>query len=490
MGVQMLTASTPTTQQPSLQLPQQQQLQQQQQQAVFGAVLPRTIMDEHMVRYANVIMKASSASSSAQTTPSPALYRSILDEFADISNYVKDGVDLRDVWLLLRDMVSASSSAAGPSGNPPASVGSFQASYLSGDPALVGMLVDGALRFLQSQYSTLLEVTIGRQPELARRGGAPSLVNTVRAYLNIVLARPESKEKLEITKDGTPIWALLYYCVRCGGLQEALEIAAKVRDRIGSFYVYFREYVTNKRRLPQQQWEKMCAEFNSEIRTHTLDPFKLTLWNVISRCDITEFRPFRDVITSTQDFIWYKMMLCSWDAVPDVMKAQDLRLKQIQQQLLNLGSNHFNPLGRTPFIYLFVLLSAQLFEEGIAFVLTSTPYQIEAIHMAVALYHYGLLRVPTSDNVAAEGGMELVPVEMLLYDAEGRPTLNLPRILRDYAARLVVTNPVEALQYAAILRDEPMASLCIADLVTISGEFDMLLGTLASDNSVQVWTLQ
>lgn len=443
--------------------------------------LPRTVMDEHMVRYANIVAKMVNTQKPARPIPTPSSpSSSILEEFADLTGQLRDTKvsDLRDVWVLLRDMMHPGSPATAPMAD------SLRAGYEHGDTALVTSLVEGALRFLQSQYAQLLETAIGRQPELAQRGGNPSLLNTVRAYLNIT-GRPESKAKPETIIEGSyPAWAMIYYCMRCGGLQEALEIATKYRDRLGSFHSYFREYVANKRRLPLQLWEKMCAEFNSEIRTHTQDSYKLAVWNLVSRCDVNEFRAFRDVITSTQDFIWYKLMLSSTELVPDQMRAQDLRLKQIQQQLLSLGPNHFSSLGRTPFIYLFVLFSVQLFEEGIVFLFSSTPYQTEAIHMAIALYHYGLLRVINSKELNA------LPVELMTHDEHGDAVVNFPRLLRDYAARLIGTNPVEALNYCALLRDEHAAVLVITDLVLSSGgEFDMLLGHLTADNSMQVFSI-
>jgi hypothetical protein len=47
--------------------------------------------------------------------------------------------------------------------------------------------------------------------------------------------------------DGFPIWAQIYYCMRCGNWQTALEIAKSVPDaRIGNFPVYLTEFMNSE----------------------------------------------------------------------------------------------------------------------------------------------------------------------------------------------------------------------------------------------------
>ncbi len=43
--------------------------------------------------------------------------------------------------------------------------------------------------------------------------------------------------------DGFPIWAQIYYCMRCGDLQAALEIAKGADARLGNFSLYLAEYM-------------------------------------------------------------------------------------------------------------------------------------------------------------------------------------------------------------------------------------------------------
>lgn len=354
----------------------------------------------------------------------------------------------------------------------------LRGAYERRDPALESVLTEGALAFLQEQYANLIEAEIARQPTTAKQGGVPGEDSTIRAYLNVVYSRAEHRPHTSLTVDGVNAWAYVYFMLRCGWIGPALKFVERHKEKFGTFHPYFNEYATNKRRLPQS-WESCCKEFNSSVRMDK-DPYKLTVWNLVSRSDINEFRAFRGVISSTQDFIWYKLMLVSHEPVSEKMKAQELRLFQVQQQLSSLGPAHFNPAGRSPFIYLFVLLSVQLFEQGIAFLYSSTPYQTEAIHMAIALNYYGLLRVPSLAPSAD------LPVELLLASPTAGETIafNFPRIIHDYASRLVASNPVEALTYCALL-DSSTLLQCVSDIVYNSGDLDMFLGRKFSDNNKQ-----
>ena len=416
-----------------------------------------------------------------RSIPTPNITSNYIQEFESYTKPQHDkGAELNDVWKLLSAMVGKATKAPNSIAPGASNRGhdALRTAYEREDPALQAQLTEGALAFLQEQYANLIEQENARQSGVAKHGGVPGEDPTIRAYLNL-LPR-ESKFNPNAVVDGVQPWAYVYYMLRCGWMEHALKFVERNRDKFGSFSTYFSDYATSKRRLSVQQWENCCKEFNSNVRTQEKDPFKLTVWNLVSRCEVNEFRAFRDVIKSTQDFVWYKLMLVSFDPVPEKLKAQELRLQQIQQQLFSLGPGHFTPAGSTPFVYLFVILAVQLFEQGLAFLYSSTPYQVEAVHMAVALDYYCLLRVPTLSHPE-------FPVELLAVNNSGRVTLNFPHLIRDYAARLVLTNPVEALNYCALLERDPLALVvCVSDLVFVSGELDGFLGSIVSESNKQV----
>eukprot|EP00026_Physarum_polycephalum_P002489 Phypoly_transcript_02496.p1 GENE.Phypoly_transcript_02496~~Phypoly_transcript_02496.p1 ORF type:complete len:852 (+),score=162.10 Phypoly_transcript_02496:253-2556(+) len=432
--------------------------------------LPHTLFDEHTANYAHVVTSMVHKGGQ-RSIPTPHLSHSYMQEFESYTKPQNNkGAELHDVWKLLSNMIGKATAGLSNKGND-----TLRAAYEREDPAIQMQLTEGALAFLQEQYANLIEQENNRQPNVAKHGGVPGEDPTIRAYLNLM-----PKESKGVIVDGVQPWAYVYYMMRCGWMEHAVRFVERNRDKFGSFAIFFGDYAANKRRLSVQQWENCCKEFNSNVRTQEKDPFKLTVWNLVSRCEVTELRAFRDVIKSTQDFVWYKLMLVSFDSVPEKLKAQELRLQQVQQQLFSLGPGHFTPMGSTPFMYLFVILAVQLFEQALAFLYSSTPYQVEAVHMAIALDFYCLLRVPTITHLE-------FPVELLAVNNNGKVTLNFPHIIRDYAARLVFTNPVEALSYCALLERNPLAlRVCVSDLVFASAELDAFLGSsVFSENNQQ-----
>lgn len=449
----------------------------------YGA-LPRTLLDEHTANYArivaNMVSSSKGKSANAPAIPTPYMVSTqFLQEFENLTRPVQDkGGELNDVWKLLSSMVSKATKATVPNGGA-AGQGAFRAAYERQDPALEGALTDGALAFLQEQYANLIEAEIARQPTTAKQGGVPGEDSTIRAYLNVIYSRAEQRPHTSLVIDNVNAWAYVYFMLRCGWVMPALKFVERHQEKFGTFYRFFNEYAVNKRKLSLPTWETCCKEYNSSVRADK-DPYKLTVWNLVSRCDVNEFRTFRAVISSTQDFIWYKLMLVSSENVQEKMKAQELRLAHVQQQLSSLGPSHFNPAGRSPFIYLFVLLSVQLYEQGIAFLYSSTPYQTEAIHMAISLHYYGLLREPQLTPSTE------IPVEVLLASpASDSVIFNFPRLIHDYASRLIASNPLEALTYCALL-DSSTLLQCVSDIVFNSGDLDMFLGRKFSDNNKQV----
>lgn len=73
-------------------------------------------------------------------------------------------------------------------------------------------------------------------------------------------------------------------------------------------------------------------------------------------------------------------------------------LKTLGQALINYGETHFEgPVGQNNSrkgVWSRVLLMCGLFENAVAALYSNPEFHVEAVHLAVALAYYGLLRVP------------------------------------------------------------------------------------------------
>jgi nuclear pore complex protein Nup93 len=110
-----------------------------------------------------------------------------------------------------------------------------------------------------------------------------------------------------------------------------------------------------------------------------------------------------------------------------------------------------------------VLISCGAFEMGVASLYHHQELQVEAVHLAIALAYYGLLRVPSRIE-ASEVEICRLPYPTLLYylivsiDTQtkgGQSTLNLYLLISRYVRQFIRSDPREAMQY--------VYNICLSD---------------------------
>lgn len=45
--------------------------------------------------------------------------------------------------------------------------------------------------------------------------------------------------------EGHPVWAVIYYCLRCGDLNAAMQVVNRVQHQLGDFKNWFQEYMSS-----------------------------------------------------------------------------------------------------------------------------------------------------------------------------------------------------------------------------------------------------
>lgn len=135
---------------------------------------------------------------------------------------------------------------------------------------------------------------------------------------------------------------------------------------------------------------------------------------------------------------------------------------------------------------------------------------MEAVHFAVALAYYGLLKAPEEPlktsfdlrksiaRLQEKQKMPILYITVVIFQHD-RISLNFPRLIYQYARTFATTNPENAFQYIYLitlyadpqnLEHDDMVTLCqssIRDLVLSSKDYKMVLGSRSPEQGRQVW---
>ncbi|XP_070254010.1 nuclear pore complex protein Nup93 isoform X2 [Myotis yumanensis] len=339
-------------------------------------------------------------------------------------------------------------------------------------------LVRQALGYLEQSYKNYTLVTVFGNLHQAQLGGVPGTYQLVRSFLNIKLPAPlPGLQDGEV--EGHPVWALIYYCMRCGDLLAASQVVNLAQHQLGEFKTWFQEYMNSKdRRLSPPTENKLRLHYRRALRNNT-DPYKRAVYCIIGRCDVTDNQS--EVADKTEDYLWLKLNQVCFDDDGTSSPQDRLTLSQFQKQLLeDYGESHFT-VNQQPFLYFQVLFLTAQFEAAIAFLFRMERLRCHAVHVALVLFELKLLLKSSGQSA------------QLLSHEPGDPPcmrrLNFVRLLMLYTRKFESTDPREALQYFYFLRDEKdsqgenMFLRCVSELVIESREFDMILGKLENDGS-------
>ncbi|XP_074067371.1 nuclear pore complex protein Nup93 isoform X3 [Macrotis lagotis] len=335
-----------------------------------------------------------------------------------------------------------------------------------------------ALRYLEQSYKNYTLVTVFGNLHQAQLGGVPGTYQLVRSFLNIKLPAPlPGLQDGEV--EGHPVWALIYYCMRCGDLVAASQVVNRAQHQLGEFKTWFQEYMHNKdRRLSPATENKLRLHYRRALRNNT-DPYKRAVYCILGRCDVTDNQS--EVADKTEDYLWLKLNQVCFEDDGTSSPQDRLTLSQFQKQLLeDYGESHF-AVNQQPFLYFQVLFLTAQFEAAIAFLFRVERLRCHAVHVALVLFELKLLLKSSGQSA-----------QLLSHEAGDPPCvrrLNFVRLLMLYTRKFESTDPREALQYFYFLRDEKdsqgenMFLRCVSELVIESREFDMILGKLENDGS-------
>lgn len=396
----------------------------------------------------------------------------IVDGFLELTDRFEDPVNIaiiKDMWTFIKEL------GEDVQGTPASSQTIAEKIRFSLD-FQVGF-IQQARSFLERRYLKFVQDTVYDNLHEAKLGGVPGTFHLVKSYLKIKL--PPVVQGLEDGDiDGTPLWPLIYYCLRCGDPRAALQAVKHVPQHLGEFRDLFTEYMSSKEgRLSPSSESKLRLQYRRSVRT-SQDPFKRAVYCLIGHCDVLS-DSHQEVANKTEDYLWLKLNQVTVDdeeGVHDSLTFQRLQIMLLEQ----FGEAHFNAYQK-PLLYFQVLFLTGQFEAAIEFLSRAETYRCHAVHFAIALFKMGLLLLP--ESIQAQ----------LLTKATGYPApsrlLNFARLIMSYTRKFEVTDPREALQYFFLLRGmkkphgDDLFMSCISELVLETREFEMLLGRLERDGT-------
>ena len=376
----------------------------------------------------------------------------------------------------------------------------FAKLYLDPNPqsanaaAMRKQILNGANAFLEKQFWNEVNSLIAKYPQDANLGGLPDVVSKIKAYIRLRIARktlvPDNVDLQQA--NGEYIWAVVFYLLRAGFVEEAAQYVNSNQNHFRSidrtFSGYINSYASSEeRRLKRQMQDRCLSEYNQRIRNApegSIDPFRMACYKIIGRCDLSN-RSLEGLQTDVNDWIWLQFNLARETDRSLELAGESYGLGELQTSIREIGLKHF---PKTPaedtngsfgmFFYLQVL--SGMFEQAIAYLY---PFSyVDAVHFAIALTYYGLLRPADAQSAANE---------LLSHNTRSLPQINFGRMLGYYTRDFRAANVAAAVDYLVLIclnADEAggpqQAALCheaLRELVLESREFSRLIGDIKPD---------
>ncbi|GAP87956.1 putative nucleoporin-interacting protein nic96 [Rosellinia necatrix] len=435
-----------------------------------------------------------------EKTPYP-----ILHELADVESKSGDrhAQQLVDAYHAAMFIVGENPGAETFTGDATARERQFKDNYLDLNEKSAGSLqmrrriLDGANRFLEKKFFQEVEGVIAKHPREAALGGRPDVISKIQAYVRLRHARRDlvpDKVELQQDTDGEFVWAIVFFLLRSGHIAEAAQYVKnqstvfRTIDR--TFASYLLEYVASpERRLRRQLQDRCNNEYNQRARNapeNSIDPYRMACYKVIGRCDVSN-RSLENLNTEIDDWIWLQFNLARENDKSTEVATESYGLQDLRASIKEIGLKHFpkNPTEDTNgtfgmFFYLQIL--GGMFEQAISYLYTFS--YVDAIHFAIGLGYYGLLRPAdpwsTSDT-------------LLSHDTRSKPQLSFGRMLGYYTRDFRAADVSSAVDYLTLIclnadlsgeAGRQQAELChvaLRELVLETREFSKLIGDIRPD---------
>jgi nuclear pore complex protein Nup93 len=383
--------------------------------------------------------------------------------------------------------------------------------HASGSERLRRAMRLAAVAHLEQHYAEFARICVAENAALAQVGSTPSAADVILGLVRVLRQRPQfppaSMARDAPDLDGEPFWPQLYYALRCGALDVALDMVQRKRMIAQEDVVQCVQLRASRHALLAKErsvagvlplGDLQPLDLRATVRQALSDrvhserlrlsscPFRIAVLNLLGQCDAALIDGY--VVSSAQDFLWFKLSMIddSAGAGAGAQTAGAYHLAQLQRTLLECGGEHFGAGGRSPYLYFQLLLLTQQFERAITYLRSLPGFEVDAVHFALALHHYGLLRAPSGGH--ADPRADAAPVWSAEAANAAQATFNFVRFVRDYAASFEDRAPLDALQYLYLIDDDERDSppelarhAAIAAQLLRAHDFAELVGQTGAD---------
>lgn len=360
-------------------------------------------------------------------------------------------------------------------------------------PHIAAKVCSGAREYLCLQFrEDKMKREIELRPVEARRGGVPGVRADVRAYLNLIFNRgvPDMLRQGPVLDD-MPFWPQVFYCLRAGYTEEALEIvdAVVTTGSSDASVMLFRKclaaYVESgdARCIPENLLGELVQHYGVSVRRGN-DPYQRVCFVVIARVDPAAGdmvslvdSDYSLLFYSIEDYLWLLMSVVRMEGQEKLrgsLASYSLSLNKIGEEMRSFGPAHFDPQGETPTFYALVLILTGQFAEAIQYLNSGARAVEEALHITLILYHYGMLRNDSAERVAPDN-------EDALYHSQ--LNVDYAELLWRYVSRFLKQDAATAAVYVFTVRERAVRNELLKKVILESKAFDLLVGRPTTDST-------
>lgn len=355
------------------------------------------------------------------------------------------------------------------------------------DSKLKKRIVSSSRKNLEQQFNNYIDEVYTKEDKKLEQFLPANNINKVSFFIHKVISMNNDAEYMERTLNinGVPIWALLFYLLRSGLYEDAIELTKANKDAFdkfdSNFPIYLNAYVkSNCFGLPSDLLERLSADFNQTFQflnedSSNFDPYKYAIYKIIGKCDLAKKALPNAINLSIEDWLWFHLQLVNefnLEASSSLI-FENYSLENLQRKVISIGPEKFNASSNNP-LYAKTLVMLGLYETAVKYIYDCSN-ECDAVHFAIGLCYYGLLRVSPSNTD------ELISTNSDAFE------INFSRLLGSYTRTFKISDPKVAAQYLVLIcmptggvskKETSNCHEALRELLLISREFGLLLGEI------------
>lgn len=301
------------------------------------------------------------------------------------------------------------------------------------------------------------------------------MVEKIKTFISLKLKGPKNTWKFEnlVLVGEIPIWALIFYLLRAGLEEDALNVTIMNKNNFKkveqTFVTYFKAYLSSEDgTLPTEFSTRLVNEYNQHIKSSMNgDPYRLAVYLIIGKRYLSK-KIIPKVTLNIEDWLWLHLKLVTSSPTPNFENDQ-YSLSNLQSLIISHGPERF---GNN---YLQVLLLSGLYESAVKYSYAIDKY--DSIHLAIALSHLRFLDFTKSREVS-------------LFQTSPNEFIDFGELVINYIYSFMMSDTRFALEYVCLLsliNNKDYAEVChstIKKLLLTTKDFKTLLGRIDSSGNV------